>query len=228
MANQFKLTIEPEWPNSEYCARYSLAPLGGEPNQSLLASVLVPRSVNGRVSPTTRLVLRHMIWRLHNGAVRKSRKDDPAFGEYRYTWDPLEKLAMEMGLSIHQAKRELETLTKRGIIYRVRRGTTEANSYRLTDPAFMLMHLLQWPVLAYRFGNNQCLSKDFETAYRKWFPEWIAAPDTQMMVKNWHMSLSANEGNSDLENTKFAVSIWDESHSNFATSKAGKGYLPLT
>ena len=222
MAMPFKLTNEPDWPNSKICPRYSLAPLGGEPNQSLAASALVPRSVSGQANITARVVLRHMIWRLNIGNVRRLRRDDAAFGQYRFIWFPQDKLAIEMGLSVHQVKRELESLTKSGIIYRVRRGTSEANSYRLTDPAFKLMHLMQWPVLHYRADGNIEFAGKFEAAYRNWFPLWVAAPDTQEMLANWHGSKTAKGDKLDPEAYGFAQPIWDASHDYFINSKAGK------
>lgn len=196
----FKITPEPEWPHG---APYSFKHVGHAPNQRLIASALTPRTKSGQTDLRAREVLAMTLFRLNLSKVRRNRRNDPAYGNYRFWWGSLEGLAKDTGLSFDQAKRGMDTLINGGVIYAVRKDLNEPRSYRLTDAAFAMAQSLQYPILRARWEFEQAGHKQPSTVSAVWlmsldeyaadyareFPDLVS--DLRELFDLWHQNTHA-------------------------------------
>lgn len=141
---EFKVTREPDWPHDAACPRYSFSYIGGATNQIVLAAALTPRTKTGQADLRARLVLHQLLFRLRTSNIRRRHKHLPEFGPYRFSWFKLEEMASWAALSLDQTKRGMEHLVHGRIVYSTRACRSEPLSYRLTDEAFQMAHVLQY------------------------------------------------------------------------------------
>lgn len=184
MTQNFEIPVEPDWPHDKFASRYAMS-VGSEPNKLLIASALTPPTKHGREDLTARLVMHFLLYRLNIAQVRQNYIKNPKFGRYRYTWLKLEEFATNTGLSFDQVKRGMDTLVGGGIVYATRATRSEPRSYRLTDPAFLMFHGLQYPVTKAKWlsHNMDDLAQEKDSAGFYVKADWIAKLDT--LIKDY-------------------------------------------
>lgn len=194
---------ELDWPREKLGNPYDFSRFGDGITRKLLLAALVPKSETGKTRWGHIHVLDVLHHRLYRASKRNNRKDHPAFGEYLYTWDKLVVLAMQAGMPVTSFRNNMNDLVKWGIVYRVQASLSDANSYRLTDPAFKFAQTLQSFAL---FCEWQCYLGPENTPftnsqwnvlvevldglpkgkYQSWFTNWMSSPQTYSLIHEWH------------------------------------------